>query len=77
MKKFKQQAYYIGNQTIFFVDRTVHFTDKETAEKDLDRFACKTPNRIPNRQYNTVVTEIESVEDKKEKTVNELLAERI
>jgi hypothetical protein len=56
MIKFRQQATYISNG-LHFVDRSSYFKTKEDAELDLDRFACKTDNRIPNQQYKCVVFE--------------------
>lgn len=75
LKQFKQQAYYIENKKLFFVDRSGLFTDEKYAEQDLVDFACKTKNRIPNRQYAIHVYE-EAIAIK-QKTLNDLLAEKI
>ena len=76
LRQFKQQAYYIGNKELFFVDRSKLFIDEKAAELDLASFACRTINRIPNRQYLTRVYE-EIIGTKEAKTVNDLLAEKL
>ena len=58
MKKFRQQATYISNGK-HFVDTSGYFKTKELAELYIERFACKTDNRIPNQQYKCVVFEEE------------------
>ena len=45
MRLFKQQAYYIGNENVFFVDRIQMFSSTEQALKNLESFACITKNR--------------------------------
>jgi hypothetical protein len=56
MIKFRQQATYISNG-LHFVDRSNYFKTKEDAKIDLERFACRTHNRISNQQYKCVVFE--------------------
>lgn len=75
MKKFKQQAYYIKGEKItklLFIDRSNYFTDKESAYNDIERFASKTKNRIPNLQYYLVITE-EEVKHKDKTNLDQLL----
>jgi hypothetical protein len=57
---FKQQAHYISNENMFFIDREKMFDSKETAMRDLESFACRTRNRIPNESYKCVVFEVAS-----------------
>ncbi len=72
---FKQQAHYIGNETMFFVDREKMFNSKEEAMRDLESFACKTKNRIHNKSYKCVVFETSQI--KTERTTIDELADRM
>ena len=72
---FKQQAHYIGNENMFFVDREKMFNSKEEAMKDLESFACRTKNRIPSRSYKCVVFETSQI--KTERTIIDELADRL
>lgn len=64
MIRFRQQATYISND-LHFVDRSNYFKTKEDAQIDLERFASRTLNRIPNQQYKCVVFEDEQDNTKK------------
>jgi hypothetical protein len=72
---FKQQAYYIGNENMFFVDREKIANSKEEAMRDLESFACRTKNRIQNRSYKCVV--FESSQIKTERTITDELVDRL
>jgi hypothetical protein len=72
---FRQQAYYIENENLFFVDRQNRFSSKEAAFKDLESFTCRTQNRIPDRRYKCIVTEIKHIEE--ESTILDELINRL
>lgn len=76
MIRFKQQAYYIDEPGVFFVDRHNYFNDRESAFSNLERFACVTKNRIPNRQYNIVVTRVDKTEPT-DVSINSMLADKL
>ena len=71
---FKQQAYYIGNEKLFFVDREQNFTTKEAAMKDLESFACRTDNRIPNKSYKCIVTDVHYSTEAEKTILDELIS---
>ena len=76
MALFKQQAYYIGNKNVFFIDRAACFKTKEDAEKNLESFSVRTKNRIPNKQYVCIVTEVENEVEAK-RTIIDKLADKL
>jgi len=77
MIKYKQQAYYIDNPNSFFVDRSCYFLDEKSAFTDLEKFAVRTENRIPNKPYNIVVSEIVSKNVSEQNPTVELLLNKL